>query len=180
MKVTDFPEDENTDVPGMTEGAVLLLQPLEGEQAAAALPLLQTGIVGELIALTDNERTPLVLYRGQPGSSAIRARTVVDVHRAHIGAPVLLIFEDGDPAKPIIAGVIRGDGTPTLDTQPGSVDIDADGKRLVVSARQQLVLSCGRATITLTSAGHVIIRGTYVSSNATGVNRITGGSVEIN
>ncbi|MEW5071937.1 hypothetical protein AB1P14_09365, partial [Pseudomonas aeruginosa] len=38
----------------------------------------------------------------------------------------------------------------------------------------------GKASITLTRAGKVIIRGAYLSSRSTGVNRIKGGSVQIN
>src|SRR5882672_5576169 len=41
---------------------------------ASALPSV---VVGELVAIADEGRTPLVLYPGQPGSAALRARTVV-------------------------------------------------------------------------------------------------------
>ena len=55
-----------------------------------------------------------------------------------------------------------------------------DGERLVVAAKEQLVLRCGKAKITLTQAGKVLIEGTYVSTRATGVNRVKGGVVQIN
>jgi hypothetical protein len=42
------------------------------------------------------------------------------------------------------------------------------------------VLRCGQASVTLTKAGKVLIRGTYVSSRSSGVNRIKGGSVQLN
>jgi hypothetical protein len=42
------------------------------------------------------------------------------------------------------------------------------------------VLHCGKASITLTRAGKVIIRGEYVLARSSGVNRIVGGSVQIN
>ena len=58
--------------------------------------------------------------------------------------------------------------------------IKADGERIVLSAEKEIVLQCGEASITLTRAGKIIIRGAYVSSRSTGVNRIQGGSVEIN
>ena len=50
----------------------------------------------------------------------------------------------------------------------------------MVDAREQLVLRCGKARITLTSAGKVLIEGAYISSRSTGVNRIKGGSVQLN
>jgi len=136
--------------------------------------------VGDLIALKDGGRTPLVRFAGQPGTAAVPARTTVDLHGAHIGRPVVLMFEEGDAARPIVMGVLReGDGWP-LERPPGQVEVEADGERLVVSAREQLVLRCGKASITLTRAGKVIIRGEHLLSRSAGVNRIKGGSVQIN
>jgi hypothetical protein len=50
----------------------------------------------------------------------------------------------------------------------------------MVSAKEQLVLRCGKASITLTKEGKVLIQGAYVSSRSSGVNRIKGGSVQLN
>lgn len=55
-----------------------------------------------------------------------------------------------------------------------------DGERLVLTAEREIVLQCGGASITLTRAGKIIIRGEYVVTRAAGVNRILGGSVQIN
>ena len=49
-----------------------------------------------------------------------------------------------------------------------------------IGALDQLVLRCGKASITLTKAGKVLIQGTYLSSRSSGVNRIKGGSVQLN
>jgi len=136
--------------------------------------------VGELIAITANGAVPLVLYPGQPGTAALASRSVIDLHGAHIGCQVVLMFEAGDPTKPIIMGVLReGQGWPLADP-PGQVEVDADGERLMVSAKEQVVLSCGKASITLTRAGKVLIQGSYVLSRSSGVNRIKGGSVQLN
>ena len=48
----------------------------------------------------------------------------------------------------------------------------ADGKRVTVSADQEIVLKCGDASITLTAAGKVLIRGAYLLSRSSGANRI--------
>ncbi len=58
--------------------------------------------------------------------------------------------------------------------------LQLDGERLVLCAERELVLACGKATITLTRAGKVILAGTYLVSRSSGVNRIKGGSVQIN
>jgi hypothetical protein len=90
------------------------------------------------------------------------------------------VFERGDPARPIVTGRLRkGTAWPTSDAPP-HVEVDADGERLTLAVKDQLVLRCGQASITLTAAGKVLIHGTYVSSRSTGVNRIKGGSVQIN
>ena len=142
---------------------------------------MHTGIiVGELIAITNEGRTPLVGYPSQPGSAALQARTTVDLHGKHIGQQVVLMFEAHDPAKPIIMGVLQGKAGWPQDKPPNQVEVDADGERMIVSAKEQLVLRCGKASITLTKAGKVLIKGSYVLSRSSGVNRIKGGSVQLN
>jgi len=169
----------------------LMLADAEPGQPDALMPLLRARpavltqhplpevVIGELIAITDDGYTPLVLYPGQPGSAALRARSVLDLHGTHIGKSVVLSFENGDAARPIVMGVLREAGDRPLEAS-GQVQIDADGERMVVSAKEQMVLQCGKASITLTKAGKVLIQGSYVSSRSTGVNRIKGGSVQLN
>jgi hypothetical protein len=139
-----------------------------------------TVVTGELIAMADEGRTPLVMFLGQPGTAAVRARSVVDLHGAHIGKSVVLMFEASDPRRPIVMGVLRGDEGWPLDARPAQVEVDADGERMILNAREQLVLRCGKASITLTRAGKVLIHGSYVLSKSTGVNRVKGGAVQIN
>ena len=50
---------------------------------------------------------------------------------------------------------------------------------LDVSAGEQVTLRCGKASLTLTAPGKVLLRGAYVSSRSSGVNRIVGRSVQI-
>jgi Domain of unknown function (DUF6484) len=137
-------------------------------------------VVGELIGMTGEGLTPLVVYPGQSGSAAIAARSVVDLRSAQIGKKVVLAFDGADPGKPIVLGVVRSaEGWP-LNHKPAQVEVDADGERLTVTAKEELVLQCGKASITLTRAGKVLIQGTYVLSRSSGANRIKGGSVQIN
>lgn len=156
--------------------ARLLKAKPEKRKVAANLPSV---IIGELLAITDNGKSPLIIYPGQSGTAALRARTVLDLHGVHIGQSVVLQFEGGDPSLPIVMGVLRETDNQPLEA-PGHVQLDADGARMVVSAKDQMVLQCGKASITLTKAGKVLIQGSYVSSRSTGVNRIKGGSVQLN
>jgi len=128
---------------------------------------------GVLVGIADEGATPLVIFPGQPNSAALRARSIVDLHSAHVGREVMLAFEDGDAAKPIVVGCIASAGRDcSLAKLPGHVELDADGARLIVQAAEQLVLKCGKATITLTKSGKVLIQGTYISSRSAGVNRV--------
>jgi hypothetical protein len=136
-------------------------------------------VVGELIGITDDGRSPLVVFPGQRGSAAIQARSVLDLHSTHVGGQVVLAFEGADLGRPIIMGLIREDLS-SRQQDPGHVEVERDGERMIVSAKTQLVLRCGKASITLTQAGKVLIEGTYVSSRSTGVNRLKGGSIHLN
>lgn len=157
------------------------------EEAASAADLMRLSsvggphiVVGRLIGMMNEGRTALVLFSGQDGTAGVPARSVVDLHASHIGSEVVLAFEAGDTGRPIIMGVLRnGDGWPAGD-RPGQVEADVDGERLIVSAKEQLVLRCGKASITLTKAGKVVIQGTYMLSRSSGVNLIKGGAVQIN
>jgi len=61
-----------------------------------------------------------------------------------------------------------------------AVEARVDGQRVVLEGKDEVVLKCGAASITLKRDGKVILRGAYVETNAKGVNRIKGGSVKIN
>lgn len=145
-----------------------------------SVPALPGVVIGELLALGDEGRCAMVVHPGQGGSAALRARTTVDLHAAHIGCSVTLMFDGADPARPIVTGVLRDRPGWPLAECPAQVEVDADGARMLVSAKDQLVLRCGKASITLTKAGKVLIEGAYVSSRSTGVNRVKGGSVQLN
>jgi hypothetical protein len=150
-----------------------------GRPAPPAEPF-PSAVVGELVGLAGSECTPLVIYPGQPAGAALPARSTIDLHGGHVGQQVLLVFERGDPQRPILTGLLRPALAWPLADPPGQVEIDAGGERLLVSATKQLVLRCGKASITLTDCGKVLIAGAYVSSRASGVNRIKGGSVQLN
>lgn len=133
--------------------------------------------IGELIAITGDGKTPLV--RIGSDVPVLRARSTVDLCAAHIGTSLVVAYEDGDAQRPIVIGLLRGEARVVAPAR-APVVIETDGERLVVDAKQQLVLRCGKACITLTSAGKVLIEGSYISSRSTGVNRVKGGSVQLN
>ncbi len=185
MNAKDLPDqvtgaaEDDTLLPGLLRAR--LAPQGEAIEPPAPRPEPRHGVViGELLAIVESGAVPLVRYTGQPGHAALRARSTVDLHGPHVGAPVVLLFEEGDPTRPIVVGVLREEVGWPLSDPPAQVQVDADGERMVVSAREQLVLRCGKASITLTSSGKVLIEGNYLLSRSSGVNRIKGGSVQLN
>jgi hypothetical protein len=157
----------------------LLAQPLDKQPSAEDSAPLQGVLIGTLIGFLDL-CAPLIVYPGQPGTAAIAARSTVDLYEEHIGQEVTVAFENGDPLKPIVTGRIRAASAWANGQHQPQIELDADGHRVTVSAQDRLVLRCGSASITLTKSGKVLIDGRYVSSKSSGVNRISGGSVQLN
>ena len=137
-------------------------------------------LVGELVALRKEGEPALVVFPGLESAVPVAARSVIGLHGSQIGKHVVLVFENGDATRPIVMGVLNDTPTWPALQRPQQVEIDADGERLVVGAKRQLVLKCGAASITLESDGQVSIRGTRVVSEAEGMNCIRGGSVQLN
>ena len=137
-------------------------------------------VIGELIGLKGDSRSPLVRYAGQPGLAALCAKSVADLRASDVGRSVVLMFENAHPDKPIVMGLLQDAVSIPIAQTHGQVDVEADGSRLLLSAKEQLVLRCGKASITLTSCGKVLIQGEYVSSSSSGLNRIRGGAIQLN
>jgi Domain of unknown function (DUF6484) len=132
-------------------------------------------VVGALVGLA-TDGVPLVDFSGNPEDSPVVARATAVLTQEDVGRDIALLFEGGEPAKPIVIGVMAQ----PQPQQPRAVSIVRDDERLELTADREIVLRCGDASITLTRAGKVLIRGAYVSSRSSGVNRIKGGAVHIN
>ena len=123
-----------------------------------------------------------------PGGPTVPARLAVPATRGRIEAAIaqcqqtIVVFENGDRTRPIIVGFIETlQPDPPLNLKrPPIIEADVDGKRVRVTAQDEIVLQCGSASVTLRRNGRVIIRGTYVESRSEGTNRIKGGQVQIN
>jgi uncharacterized protein DUF6484 len=133
--------------------------------------------IGILAGFTDSG-VPLVNVAGQVES--LLARHTCTITSADAGREVVLVFEDGDLRKPIILGLLQAPVPLGADSGLQPLNASVDGEQVTVSAKNEIVLRCGKASITLTRAGKIIIRGAYVLSRSSGVNRIKGGSVQIN
>jgi hypothetical protein len=95
---------------------------------------------------------------------------------------VLLIFEDGDPASPIIAGSVHTGRreSDTMLVESESCRIDVRSKTVSIEAREELQIRCGAAALILHKDGKLLLRGERITSRARITNKIKGGSVQIN
>ncbi len=121
------------------------------------------------------EEGPLVVFPGNPRDAAAPARSLAELGSDMIGAEVALLFEDGNPGRPLIVGRVVDPARRTSQPQ-----IVRDGERVRIVGEQRIELRCGKATIIMEKDGRITIRGTYLTSHASAANRIRGGSVNLN
>lgn len=124
------------------------------------------------------------------GSSAI-ARPLAGVddealeQAARGRAEAVLLFEEGDPRRPLLVGLLRS-RTPLVDALlagplpaiPAVARVD--GKRVAIEGKDEVVLQCGKASLTLRSDGKVVLRGVNLVTQADRVHKIRGGKVQVN
>ena len=95
MKVTSQIEDDQRAVLEASSDPFL---PLLDRPATGNVGAVGAVVIGELLGIGDDGRTPLVSFPGQPGTAAVAARSVVDLHAVHVGRQVVLMFEIGPSA----------------------------------------------------------------------------------
>lgn len=156
---------------------------LSRKPVSAGAPLsvgLPAAVTGRLLDF-DQDNRPLVTDLPGLAGDVVAARSIVSLRTEQRGCGVVLLFEQGDARRPIIVGVLCHPGLdPVRSDAPPTVSVRADHDRIEIAADREIVLRCGESSITLTKAGKVLIQGAYVSSRSSGVNRIKGGSVQIN
>lgn len=131
-------------------------------------------VIGLLGGFGDNGEA-LVDFPENTKGALIPAKIAAPASTRDIGREAALMFEAGNPAKPILIGFLDRPVKGTAAMHTRSYD-----EVLRLEARERIVIGCGDASITLTRAGKVIIRGKYVSSNSSGANLIKGGVIRLN
>jgi hypothetical protein len=157
------------------------------------------------LAAFDEQGKPLVSHSLISNAALIPAITTLALSHQHIGRQVALMFVNGDSNQPIIVGLIHSplyalldnlsvanesvaehdsvvfeSPLPVKEERNAAGTLKVDGKRVLIEGQEEITLSCGEASITLTKAGKILIRGAYLQSRSSGVNRIQGGSVQVN
>jgi hypothetical protein len=145
--------------------------------------------LGHLVGLNP-EGLPLVSFEGAlaPGVVARVARSDVPPSESELQRrpAVVLMFEDGDPALPIIVGIVRpGFARPAIEAgvvpaSDAGRTVEVNGKALVFEGQDEIVFRCGLGSLTIRANGHIVVKGTRLVSRASETNRIRGASVQIN
>ena len=136
-------------------------------------------VIGVLVGF-DDAGLPLVVFPGNAGKEGRAARSTAVLSNDDVGREVALAFEAGSPEQPLIIGRIHRPEELRGHSEQPQVSSVIDGERVEFNADREIVLRCGKASITLTRAGKILIRGAYVLSRSSGANCIKGGSVHLN
>ncbi|AUX24158.1 uncharacterized protein SOCEGT47_046950 [Sorangium cellulosum] len=172
---------------GVIEGAEALLELVVAAheerlaaEAEKAGPI--DGVVVGRIVGFGGSGEPLVeaAVLGDGARGGVPARAMTALGPEDEGRDVALLFEGGRRDRPVVMGRMHVPEERASGAGRAAATATADGERLVFTAEKEIVLQCGDASITLTRAGKVLIRGAYLLTRSSGVNRIQGGSVQIN
>jgi hypothetical protein len=145
--------------------------------------------IGHLIHITQGGQA-LVDYPGNL-EGPVAARSVLGTpprcsEASCEGLPVLLWFENGDPTLPVIVGIIRDTLYPPVPHEEVPLSMERlqalapDNKRMIFDANEEIVLRCGKSSITLKKDGKIIVKGAQIISRSSGVHKIKGATILIN
>lgn len=139
-----------------------------------------------------SEGEPVVDYPGNlagplPAVLAVAATRRDLAAAAERRQAIVVLFDAGDPGRPILLAFAFP--SPPAEEQPAAVEVavsklpevaEVDGRRVRIEGKEEIILHCGEASITLDRQGRITIRGVQVVSQASGVNQVQGGSVRLN
>jgi hypothetical protein len=159
------------------EDASLLDQIVENSKSKPASP---AGILIGLIVDIHATGLPIVeiLDPAFVNDQPIVAQAICSLSALKVGRQCAVSLTAGDRPSAIVLGQLQssvfglGDSAEiSVSQSEGKIDIQSDN---------EINLRCGKATLRMTSAGLVEIRGKKVVSHSSGLNRIRGGSVKLN
>ncbi len=174
----------------MIDNTALSRSPLKAETTELGRVYIGT------IKAIDSEGAAVVDFDQNREEQAIKAMSTVAISPQHISRKVALLFNNGDYSQPIIMGLIQTTLDTVIDNHQHNVaaqqntgstalsaphaELTVNGRKIIIEGKDEVVLKCGDASISLNKQGKITIRGKQILNRATEVNRIMGGSVELN
>jgi hypothetical protein len=148
--------------------------PIAVEDSPSSEVVSVAGVVTGILAGFADDGAPLLDIPSISVSVRIAGRSCIPLRDEDVGKQIVAVPDAANPDSPIVIGVIQ----PLKGKR--DVEIVADDAGIIVHATESITLQCGEASIRLGRDGTVVIRGRHVVTHAAGVNRIRGGSVELN
>lgn len=164
--------------------------PAAQESGPAAAPPRVAEIELARIVSVDAHGDAMLRLERTPQHGVVRALSTGRLDAGCIGRLAAVAFIGGDPARPLILGMLRPEAVEaaSIATVPAGAALTnaslagdaAPAARTVVEARESLVFRCGEASLTLQRDGRLVLRGKDIVSYATATHRIRGAIVELN
>ncbi len=146
-----------------------------------APPAVPGAVLGRVVGVEGATLQVEVAGRGVLRARVAMPLTTTQAQAAVVaGAEAVLVFAEGDPERALVMGLVLQALEEPAEPEEKPAVARIDGQRVVLEGKEEVVLKCGEATLTLRANGKVVIRGAYVETRARGTNRIKGGSVQIN
>jgi len=145
-----------------------------------------TGVVIGVIEGESDDGRPLVSWAGGRFAQSVETVWLESPPKwsACRGVRVVLGFEGGDMAKPLLLALLDAPRRPDAVAEvPRGERVNIQPikpKVLRIESEQELVLECGQAKIALRADGRIVILGGYILSRSKGANKIKGGTVQLN
>lgn len=127
-------------------------------------------VVGRIVDVKNSG--PVVDFDCNPYDRPLPAKSVPAIEPSHRGREVALMFEEGRAYKPLIMGFMH---VAADKDEPG-----AEKNTQTITADNELLIKCGRASIVLKKEGDIVINGRELVSRASANNIIRGGTIHLN
>lgn len=144
-------------------------------------------IIGKVVSINETGQA-CVVFTGS--DKPINALSTICLTEHHIDRKVALLFTNGNIESPVIMGVIHNplddlidrfnNKEKLLNIKKEHDDVLIEGKKITFESENEIILKCGESSIILMKSGKILIKGKYILNRSTGVNRILGGSVQVN
>ena len=165
-------------------------------------------VIGHLLGVNDNGE-PLISYDDETARKplvALNALSIEDVESIQSFPLQVIVTFEADNGQAVISGLVkrtlfsmdvlarksnRHDAkdsslksqeniTKTLPSTLNPLHAEIDGKKIVLSGKEEILLQCGKSSILMRRDGKIVIKGDNITSRSSSQNKIKGSSVSIN